>query len=134
MNWEGLFKKYIWNNRTPYFIPVTKLTRIQANSEILIYCIFLGIFFLLASIMAIHGEPRTQFSGASLYSFSIVCSCIIFKFFKSYATALYLSTSPIIVLVYIHFYGVSEERNHLDTLIVTIILLCLIRYSIRVVA
>ena len=134
MNWENLFKKYVWNEQTPYLTSVEKLTLKQANSELLIYCIFIGIFFLVASIAAIKSAPDTSHSGVAIYSFSIVCACVIFLFLKNYLTALYLSTGPIIVLAYIYLYDTTGQRNDIDTLIVTVILLCVIRYSFRAVA
>ena len=135
MEWEKLFKRYVWNDETtPYLTPAQKLTRVQADSEILIYTLFVGTFFLIATIAAIRGTPVDRQIGIAVYSFTALCSSIIFYFLKSYFAALYLSATPITILAYIFFFGVIDNRPAGDTLIVTIILLFLLRYSFRIVS
>ena len=37
-SWEKYVKKYVWDDdSTPYFIPVRKLKRYQADKELLLY-------------------------------------------------------------------------------------------------
>jgi hypothetical protein len=32
MDWESLFKRYVWSDvRTPYLVPVARLSRVQAG-------------------------------------------------------------------------------------------------------
>ena len=51
MEWEKLFRKYIWNEQTtPYLTPVRDLTRRQADSEILFYCWFHAILLGMIAI------------------------------------------------------------------------------------
>ena len=52
LNLEKYFKKYIWDDeRTPYFVPASRMTRRQADYELHAYAIFVGILFG-ANIMA----------------------------------------------------------------------------------
>ena len=134
MDWEKLFLKYIWNEQTtPYFVPVDKLNQRQGNSEILIYCIFVGVFFAVVSLISMQGGPEGPSLGVVYYGFSVVCAAVIFAIMKSYLAALYLSATPIAALGYLFLYGLSSERAVFDTLLVTVILLLLLRYSFRIV-
>jgi len=135
MEWEKLFGRYVWNDQTtPYLTPVNKLNRLQADSEILIYTLFVGTFFLIATIAAIRGTPANSSIGIAIYSFSALATSIVFFFLKSYSSALYLSATPLAVLIYIFFSEDVINRAAGDTLIVTVILLCLLRYSFRIVS
>ena len=135
MDWEGLFKKYIWNEQTtPYFTKVSELNQRQGKSEIILYSLLLGVFFAIASLFSIGSGAEQYGSGLGLYSFSIVCAAVIFGIVKNYYAALYLSASPAASLAYLFFHGLSSSRERIDTLIVTILLLLLLRYSIRIVA
>lgn len=135
MNWEKLFLKYVWDHQTtPYLVAVEKLNRRQGNSEILIYSLFLGVFFGAAALISLRGGPGGQSIGVVYYGFSVVCAAALFIIMKSYPAALYLSATPAVALVYLYFYGLGAEREAADTVIVTVILLLLLRYSSRIVA
>lgn len=135
MDWDKLFLKYIWNDQTtPYLVPVEKLNQRQGNSEILIYSLFLGVFFGATALISLRGGPDGRSFGVSFYGFSVVCAAALFIIMKSYAAALYLSATPAVALVYLYLYGLGWEREFFDTLIVTVILILLLRYSLRIVA
>ena len=54
LDWEGLFKRYVWDNRTtPYLVPLSKLNRRQADNEILAYSLFVGVLFGIVAITAL---------------------------------------------------------------------------------
>lgn len=135
MDWESLFKKYIWNEQTtPYLTAVPDLNQRQGKSEILSFSLFLGVFFGILSLIALGGGPDERSIGLGLYSFTVVCAAVILVIMKSYSAALYLSATPIAALVYLFVYGFSTERETIDTVIVTCILLVLLRYSLRIIA
>ena len=74
MEWEKLFRKYIWNEQTtPYLTPVRDLTRRQADSEILFYCWFHAILLGMIAIVSLRGGPDGRSLGVSYYGFSVVC-------------------------------------------------------------
>ena len=57
LDWEGLFKRYVWDDRTtPYLVPLSKLNRRQADNEILIYSLFVGVLFGIVAITALSDE------------------------------------------------------------------------------
>ena len=135
MNWEKLFLRYIWNDQTvPYLVSVGNLNRRQANSEILIYSLFLGVFFAMAALHALRGSPGAGSYGIAYYGFSVVCAAALFVILKSYYAALYLSATPAVALAHLYFSGLIFERETGDTVIVTAILLLLLWYSFRIVA
>ncbi len=134
MEWEKLFRKYIWNEQTtPYLTPVASLTRRQANSEILFYCWFHAILLGLIAVLSLRGGPNTSSLGVSYYGFTVVCASVLFGILKNYAAALFLSATPLVGLAYLFLYGLGSERPAGDTLIVTIILLLFLRYSFRII-
>ena len=96
---------------------------------------YLAFFFAIVSLFLI-GSSTEQYgsAGAGLYGFSVVCAAVIFGIMKNYYAALFLSASPLASLAYLFFHGLSSDREKIDTLIVTILLLLLLRYSIRIVA
>ena len=73
-------------------------------------------------------------SGVGFYGFTVVCAAVIFGFLKNYYAALYLSATPLLSLAYLFLYGFGAERENVDTLIVTVVLLLMLRYSLRIVA
>lgn len=135
MDWDKLFLKYVWNDQTtPYLVPLEKLNQRQANSEILIYSLFLGIFFGIVALISLRGGAQGPASMVTFYGFTVVCAAVLFAIMKSYLAALYLSATPLAALAYVHIFGLGSERAVVDTLIVTVILLVLLRYSFRIVA
>ncbi len=135
LDWEGLFKKYVWNDQsTPYLTAVPDLNQRQGKSEIFAYSLFLGVFFSIVALLSLSGGPEERSLGLGIYSFSVVCAAVIFGIMKSYPAALYLSATPLTALAYLYIYGFGSERETVDTLIVTLILLALLRYSLRIVA
>ena len=132
MSWDKYFQRYIWNDQTtPYLVPVEKLNQRQGDSEILIYALFVGVFFGASAVISLGQEGSP---GIAFYGFTVVCAAVLFVMLKSYTAALYLSATPAVALVYLYFYGLGSLRPAFDTLLVTVILLLLLRYSLRIVA
>ena len=136
LDWEGLFKRYVWDDRTtPYLVPLSKLNRRQADNEILAYSLFVGVVFGIVAITALSDStPHGRSPVIGLYGFSVVCACILFGFAKSYPAALYLSATPLAGLVYLFIYGFDSHRPRIDTIFVGIIVLLLLWYSLRLIA
>ena len=134
LDWEGLIKRYVWDHRTtPYLVPLAKLNRRQADYEILAYCLFLGVLFAVVAVTALSGATSHGRSpGMALYGFSVVCAAMVFGFGKSYAAALYLGTTPLAGLAYLLLYGFRSDRHLLDTLVVTVLVLLLLWYTLRI--
>ncbi|MEE2802931.1 MAG: hypothetical protein VYB37_00615 [Pseudomonadota bacterium] len=135
LDWEGLFKRYVWDDRTtPYLVPVSRLKRQQADYEILAYSIFLGLLFAVVSLSALTDVgPEGRSPNISLYALSVTCAAVIFCYAKSYAAALYLSAAPLAGLAYTIFYGIGSDRGLLDSLLVALVLIVLLCYSRRII-
>ena len=73
LDWEGLFKRYVWDARTtPYLVPLSKLNRRQADNEILVYSLFVGVLFGIVAITALSDETlHGRSPGIGLYGFSV---------------------------------------------------------------
>jgi len=135
LEWEKLFRKYVWNDQTtPYLTSVPNLNRRQANSEILFFCLFLAVLFGVIAMISLTGGPELRSAGVAYYGFSVVCAAVLFGIAKTYAAALYLSATPVAGLAYLFLYGMSAERATADTVIVTVVLLLMLRYCVRIVA
>ena len=76
MNWENFVKRYVWDDqRTPYLVRVSKITRRQADYEIYLYAVFLGLLFSVITMAGLSGAlPEGRSEPVALYGFSVVCS------------------------------------------------------------
>ena len=135
LDWEGMFRKYIWNvETTPYFTAVPDMNRRQANSEIRFYCWFIMILFGVITLTSFRGGLEGGSAGVAYYGFTVVCAAVLLGMAKFYCAALYLSAAPLVSLAYLWIFGVGLDRPLGDTIIVTVVLLGLLRYSLRLVA
>ena len=131
---DKFFQRYVWNERTtPYFTPVDKLNRSQANSEILFYCLFHGVLFFVITLAALRGGPDGRSLGIAYYGFSVVIASVLFGMLKSYPAALYMSATPLAGLLYVFFFRIGSETAAIDSFVVTGFLILLMRYSFRIV-
>lgn len=135
LDWENLFKRYVWDDRTtPYLVPVSRLNRQQADYEILAYSIFLGVLFGVVSITALSSSgPHGHSPNMALYAFTVTCTTVLFGYTKSYPAALYLSTAPLAGIAYLVFYGFGPDRHLIDTLLIGGVLVLLLWYSVRII-
>ena len=135
LDWDGMFRKYVWNvDTTPYFTAVPDMTRRQADSEVRFYCWFIIILFGVITLTSFKGGMEDGSVGVAYYGLTVVCAGVLFGIAKFYPAALYLSATPLVSLAYLWLYGVGSERSLGDTIIVTLVLLGLLRYSLRLVA
>lgn len=135
LDWEGLFKRYVWDDRTtPYFTPVAKLTRRQADSELLAYSLFMGVLFTVVALSSMSElSPNGRSPLVALYGFTVVCACLLLNYTKAVPAALYLGAAPLAGLAYLVLGGSGAEREPIDTAFVAGILLLLFWYSVRLV-
>lgn len=133
LDWEGLFKRYVWDDRTtPYLVPVAKLNRQQADSEVLAYSLFVGVLFSVVALGAMSEmSPHGRSPAAGFYAFTVVCACLLLHYTKAVPAALYLGTAPLAGLGYVAVVGTTSGRNPIDTAVVAAILIVLALYSFR---
>ena len=131
---DKFFQRYVWNEHTtPYFTPVDKLNRSQANSEILFYCLLHGVLFCVISLAALRGGPDGRSLGIAYYSFSVVIAAVLFGMLKNYHAALYMSATPLAGLIYVFVYRLGSDKGAIDSIVVICVLALLMRYSFRIV-
>lgn len=135
MDWESMFKRYVWDHRTtPYLIRVEKLNRRQADNEILAYCLFVGVLFAVIALGALsEASPYGRSPIMALYGFTVVCATVLLNFTKSVPAALFLAAMPLVSLVFLYFFGAEANHETVDTVIVAGIALLLLWYSVRLV-
>lgn len=135
LDWENLFKRYVWDSRTtPYLVPVAKLTRRQADYEILAYSLFNGVLFSVVALGALsEAMPFGRSPAIGLYAFTVVCAAVVFHFTKVVPAAIVLAASPLAFVVFIVAYGFGPVRPVGDTVIVAVLVLALLFYSFRIV-
>ena len=135
LDWENLFKRYVWDDRTPpYFVPLSRLNRLQADNEILAYCLFLGVLFGVVALTSLSdATPHGRSPFITLYAITVVLAAITFGFAKTYYAAVYLSATPVAGLIYLLIYGFQSDRHRIDTLLVIFLVLLMLWYSLRVI-
>jgi hypothetical protein len=132
VSWEKLIKRYIWDDdRTPYLVPASRMTRKQADHEIFAYTIFLGI---LLAIVCLAALPHT---GASelivLYAFTAIVATVVLGVTKHLSAAWYCGTIPLALLAFLLLYGFPAELAAIDHFVLIVFGLVWTRYAWRVI-
>jgi hypothetical protein len=125
---DKFFRKYIWDaERTPYLVPVARLTRRQAEYEILYYATLAGVLFGLIALASLSNRlPHGNASGVSLYAFTQVCAALLLGATRNAWAALYSASAPIAALLYFVLYGFHPNLGMLDkTLLIAAVILWL---------
>ena len=136
LNLEKYFKKYIWDDeRTPYLVPVPRMTRRQADYELHAYAVFVGILFAMVTGGALLSQdPHIRSDAVTIYGFTMVCATIIFGLTKAVHAAWYCAVAPLFALLYFFLYGFHPNLNAIDHAVLIGFGLIWLRYSLRVVA
>jgi hypothetical protein len=136
MNWESFIKRYVWDDeRTPYLVRVSRITRRQADYEIHLYAVFLGVLFGVITMAALSGGlPGGRSEAIAIYGFTVVCSTILFGATKHLWPALYCSATPLAVLFHFFTSGFPANLGGLDRFVLIVFALIWLRYSMRIVS
>jgi hypothetical protein len=132
LNWEKLFKRYIWDDdRTPYFVPASRMTRKQADHEIFAYTIFLGILSSVACLAALaHAETSDLIV---LYAFSAIVGTVVLGVTKHLYAAWYCGAVPAVFLLYLLVHGFPASLAPIDHFVLIAFALIWLRYAWRVI-
>ncbi len=136
MSWDKFVKRYVWDdNKTPYFVRVAKLTKVQANYEIFSYSLFLAVLFAVVSIASLSDQaPQGRSEVVSIYAFCVVCGAIVLGMTKSSAAAHVCASAPLAALLYFYLEGFPPGLGTIDKWVLVAVTLGLLGYSMRVVA
>jgi hypothetical protein len=132
VDWDKLFKRYIWDDdRTPYFVPASRMTRKQADHEIFAYTVFLGILSSVVCLAAL------AYAGTSdlivLYAFSAIVSTVVLGVTKHLYAAWYCGALPVAFLLYLLVHGFPASLAPIDHLVLIAFALIWLRYGFRVI-
>ena len=136
MWWDKFVKKYVWDDiKTPYFVRVAKMTKVQAGYEIFSYSLFLAVLFAVISIASLSDQaPQGRSEVVSIYAFCVVCGAIVLAMTKSSAAALVCASAPLAALLYFFLGGFHSGLGEVDKGLLVAVTLGLLVYSTRVVA
>jgi len=131
MNWEKLFKRYIWDDdRTPYFVPAARMTRKQADHEIFAYTVFLGI---LSAVVCLAAMSYGAADVIVVFAFSVIVAAVVLGVTKHLYAAWYCGAAPAAFLLYLLVYGFPAGLAPIDHLVLIAFALIWLRYAYRVV-
>lgn len=113
---DKFFRKYVWDDeRTPYRVPVARLTRRQAEHELLYYATLSGVLFGLIALAALSKKlPHGDASIVSLYAFTQVCASLLLGMTRSAWAAIYCASAPLAALLYFGLFGFHPSLGALD--------------------
>ncbi len=136
MSWDKYLKKYVWDDaKTPYFVRVAKMNKVQAGNEIFVYALFLAVLFAVVSVASLSGDaPQGRSPMVSIYALSVVCGAIFLGMTKSYYAACYCASAPLAALLYFFLEGFRPRHGMIDELVLLAVTLAIFRYSLRVIA
>jgi hypothetical protein len=135
MNLEKYFKKYVWDDdRTPYLVPVARMTRRQADYELHAYTVFVGVLFAMVTGGALLSEdPQIKSDAVAVYGFTVICATVILGITKAVYAAWYCAVAPLLALLYFFVHGFHPNLSGIDHVVLIGFLLIWLRYSLRVV-
>ena len=136
MSWDKFIKRYVWDDiKTPYFVSVAKMTKVQAGYELFSYSLFLAILFGVISVASLSDQaPQGRSDVVSIYAFCVVCGAIVLGMTKSSAAALVCASAPLAALLYFFVKGFPSGLGGIDKGVLIAVALGLLVYSTRVVA
>jgi len=134
LDWIGLFKRYVGDDiKTPYFVAVGRLTRVQAKHELFVYTLFLGVLFGVIGVAALSPTlPHGDTLGVSLYAFVVAGAAIVFGMSKHPTAAAICASAPVGALLYFTLFGFHPNAATGDKILQVIIALLWLRYSWRI--
>jgi hypothetical protein len=136
LNLEKYIRKYVWDDeRTPYLVPVARMTRRQADYELHAYSVFVGVLFGMVSGGALLSQdPQIRSEAVAVYGFTVVCAALIFAFTKTVHAAWYCAAAPIAALLYFFVHGFHPSLSAIDHAALIVFGVIWLRYSLRVVS
>ena len=133
---DKFFRKYVWDEqRTPYLVPVARLSRTQAGYEILAYSILTGVLFALIALAALSNRlPHGNAQGVSLFAFTQVCAALLLGTTRGLWVAFYCATAPLAALLYFALFGFHAHLELPDKTLLVGIMVLWAAYCTRLVA
>lgn len=136
MDLDKYFKKYVWDDeRTPYLVPVARLSQRQAGYELHFYALFVGVLCGIISVAALSNKlPHGNAVIVSLYAFSVVCAAILLGMSRHLWAAFWCATPPVAGLGYFAVYGFHPNLGTQDKVLLVIAMIAWLVYCRRLLA
>ena len=136
MDLDKYFKKYVWDDeRTPYLVPVARLSRSQARYELHFYALFVGVLCAVISVVALSNKlPHGNAVIVSLYAFSVVCAAILLGMSRHPWAAFWCATPPLAGLAYFAAYGFHPNLGAQDKVLLVVAMIAWLVYCRRLLA
>jgi hypothetical protein len=132
VNWEKLFKRYIWDDdRTPYFVPASKMSRRQADYEVFAYTLFLGSLLVIVALAALSHAGASE--ATLLYAFTMIVGTVVLGITKHAYAAYYCGAAPVVFLLGLALYGFPASLAAIDHFVLIAFALVWLRYAWRIV-
>lgn len=133
---DKFFRKYVWDDeRTPYLVSVGRLTRRQADHELLFYATLSGVLFALIALAALSRRlPHGDASLVSLFAFTQVCASLLLGMTRSAWAAVYCATAPLAALLYFALFGFHPSLGALDKSLLVVAAILWTLYGRRLVS
>ena len=134
LDWVGLFKRYVGDDiKTPYFVAVPRLNRLQARNEVFVYTLFMAVLFGVVGVASLSPTlPHGNTLSVSLYAFLVAGAAVVFGFTKHPAAAAICASAPVGVLIYFTLFGFHPNAVTGDKILQVIIAVLWLRYSWRI--
>lgn len=134
LDWVGMLKRYVGDDvRTPYFVAVGRLTRVQANYELFAYTLFLAVLFGVVGVASLSPSlPHGNTLGVPVYAFTVAAAAVVFGFSKHPAAAAVCASAPVGALIYFVTFGFHPNAGTGDKVLQVIICMLWLRYSWRI--
>jgi hypothetical protein len=115
-------------------VPAARLTRRQAEYELLAYAILSGVLFALVALAALSTQlPHGNAKGVSLYAFTQVCAAVLLGTTRSACAALYCATAPLAGLVYFGLFGFHPALGGGDKVLLVTAMVLWVAYCGRLI-
>ena len=132
MSWPDFVRKYVWSEeKTPYLVPVAKLSRSQARNELFVFSVLTAAFFFVIGLLALLAA---DFPLAAAYCFLLCSSAIALGATRHYLAAIVCATAPPALLAYLLAAGFPAALHLADKLLIGAAALLVGLYALRVVA
>ena len=134
MEWDKFLKRYVWDDQTtPYLIPVDRLTRRQARSEIKAYTIFLVFLFGIVAVATLSARiPGGRAPGISLHAFSMVCAAMLLMVLRHPHAAIYTATGPVATVIFFYQASAESKLGGIDYVVIVAFAGLWLRYCLRI--
>ncbi len=136
VDWENLFKRYVYNEtKTPYFVPVSRLNRLQAENEIFVYCLLQAILFGVVGVASVsRALPHKGALIVTLIALGLCAAAIVFGATKHPFAAATVAVAPVAGLGYFWAYGFHPRIGEGDKVLLVIVLGLWLLYNWRMLS